>query len=71
MMDTYHDGHPQGDMKEVFTKSFWQSVKKTYYEALEGSPSADGASQAPAEGDLNPSSTSETPSSPSPSSEQP
>ena len=58
-------------MKEVFTKSFWQSVKKTYYEALEGSPSKDGASQAPAEGDLNPSSTSETPSSPSPSSEQP
>ena len=31
-------------MKEVFTKSFWQSVKKTYYEALESSPPEDGAS---------------------------
>jgi hypothetical protein len=56
-------------MKEVFTKSFWQSVKKTYYEALESPPPEGGASQAPAEGKLSPSSTSETPSSPSPSSE--
>jgi hypothetical protein len=57
-------------MKEVFTKSFWQSVKKTYCEALESSPPDDGASQAPPEGNLSPSSTSETSSSPSPSSEQ-
>jgi hypothetical protein len=63
-------GTPEDDMKEVFTKSFWQGVKKTYYEALEGPPREDGASQAPAEGTLNPSSTSETPSSPSPSTEQ-
>lgn len=57
-------------MKEVFTKSFWQGVKKIYYEALEGPPPTDGASQTPAEGNLDRSSTSETPSSPSPSSEQ-
>jgi hypothetical protein len=56
-------------MKEVFTKSFWQGVKKTYYEALEGPPPEDGTSHAPAEGNLNPSSTSEAPPSPSPSSE--
>ena len=61
---------PEDDMKEVFTKSFWQGVKKTYYEALESPPPEDGASQAPAEGNLSPSSTSETPSSPSSSSEQ-
>ena len=35
-------------MKEVFTKSFWQSVKKTYYEALESPPPEDSAPQAPA-----------------------
>ena len=57
-------------MKEVFTKSFWQSVKRTYYEALESPSPEDGASQAPPEGNLSSSSTSETPSSPSPSSEQ-
>ena len=57
-------------MKEVLTKSFWQGVKKTYYEALEGPPPEDSAPQAPAEGNLNPSPTSETPSSLSPSSEQ-
>ena len=57
-------------MKEVFTKSFWQSVKKTYYEALEGPPAEDSASQDPAKDNLNPSPTSETPSTPSPSSEQ-
>ena len=53
-------------MKEVFTKRFWQSVKKTYYEALESPPPKDDASQTPAEGNLSPSSTSETPSSPLP-----
>jgi hypothetical protein len=57
-------------MKEVFTKSFWQGVKKTYHDALEGPPPEDGASQAPAEGDLHASSKSETPSPPPPSSEQ-
>jgi hypothetical protein len=57
-------------MKEVFTKSFWQGVKKTYYEALESPQTEDSASQAPAEGNLSPSSTSGTPSSPLPSSEQ-
>ena len=57
-------------MKEVFTKSFWQGVKKTYYEALESPPPEGDDSQAPAEGNLNPSSASETPSSPSPSREQ-
>jgi len=57
-------------MKEVFTKSFWQGVKKTYYEALESPPAEDGASQAPVDGNLTPPSASETPSSPSPSNEQ-
>jgi hypothetical protein len=57
-------------MKEVFTKSFWQGVKKTYHEALESQPPEDGALQAPVEGNLSPSPTSETPSSPPPSSEQ-
>ncbi len=60
----------EDDMKEVFTKSFWQGVKKAYCEALENPPPEDGASQAPAEGSLNPPSTSEAPSSPSPLSEQ-
>ena len=58
-------------MKEVLTKSFWQGVKKTYEEALEGPPPKDGVSEAPAEGSLDPSPTPEkTPSSPSHSSEQ-
>jgi hypothetical protein len=57
-------------MKEVFTKSFWQGVKKTYYEALESPQPEDGASQAPADGKPNPSSAPETPSSPSPSNKQ-
>lgn len=57
-------------MREVLTKSFWQGVKKTYYEALEGPPPEDNASQAPAKSSLSPSPTSETPSVQSPSSEQ-
>jgi hypothetical protein len=56
-------------MKEVFTKSFWEGVKKTFHEALEGPPSADSALQTPAECDPSPSSTSETPAAPSVSSE--
>jgi hypothetical protein len=56
-------------MKEVFTKSFWQAVKKTFDEAREGPPLANTASQTPAKGDQRSSSTPETPSSPSISSE--
>jgi hypothetical protein len=41
-------------MKEVLTKSFWQGVRKTYYEALEGPPPKGSASLAPAERNLNP-----------------
>jgi len=57
-------------MKEVFTKSFWEGVKKTFDEAREGPPPADSVSQTPAEGDLPSSSSSETPSSPSVSNDQ-
>jgi hypothetical protein len=57
-------------MKEVLTKSFWQSVKKTFKEALEGPPPDDSASQAPAGINPKSSSTSEISSSPSATSEQ-
>jgi hypothetical protein len=57
-------------MKEVLTKSFWQGVKKTFYDALEGPLPEDTAAQAPAEANPNASSTSETPSAPSALSEQ-
>jgi hypothetical protein len=57
-----------GTVKEILTKSFWEDVKKTFDEALEGPGNI--AQQAPAEGDLKTSSTSETPSSPRASSEQ-
>ena len=57
-------------MKEVFTKSFWEGVKNTFEEALEGSPPANTTLQTPAEGDLQASSTAETPRSPSVSSER-
>jgi hypothetical protein len=50
-------------MKEVFTKSFWQGVKKTFHEALEEPSTADNALQTPAGDDLNASSTSATPAS--------
>ena len=50
-------------MKEVFTKSFWQGVKKTFDQALEDPPPGNEALQAPAEDDPRPSSTSVTPSS--------
>jgi hypothetical protein len=52
-------------MKEVFTKSFWQGVKKTFDQALEDPPSADRAPMTPAEDDPSAPSTSGTPSSPS------
>jgi len=57
-------------MKEVFTKSFWEGVKKTFDEALEGRPTTDNALQTKAEGDLRTSTTAETPPSPSVSSER-
>ena len=52
-------------MKEVFTKSFWQGVKKTFDEALEDPRPTEKSLGTPAEGDPIASSTSETPSSPS------
>ena len=57
-------------MKEVFTKSFWEGVKNTFDEALEGATPTDNASQIPAEDKLRDSSGSKTPLSPSVSSEQ-
>jgi hypothetical protein len=57
-------------MKEVFTKSFWEGVKKTFDEAREGATPEDNALQTKAEGDLRTSSTPETPPSPSVSSER-
>jgi hypothetical protein len=56
-------------MKEVFTKSFWQSVKKTFDDALEDPPAADNALKTPAEGERSASSTSDTPPSSSASNE--
>ena len=50
-------------MKEVFTKSFWQGVNKTFHEALEDPSPTEKALETPAEGDPIASSTSETPSS--------
>jgi hypothetical protein len=57
-------------MKEVLTKRFWQSVKKTFDEALEDPPPENNASQAPAEISPKSSSTAENPSSPSATSKQ-
>jgi hypothetical protein len=57
-------------MTEVFTKSFWEGVKRTFHEALEGPPPADNVLETPAEVDLSASPTSETPSSPSVASER-
>ena len=45
------------EMKEVFTKSFWKSVKKTFDEARDG-PSAENTIQIP---DGEPSLTTELP----------
>jgi hypothetical protein len=56
-------------MKEIFTKSFWQGVKKTFDEAREGPPLANTASQTLAEGEERASATPEAPSSPPISSE--
>jgi len=57
-------------MREVFTRSFWEGVKKTFDQALEGPPLGDKAVQIKTEDDPSPSSTSETPSPPSVSSER-
>ena len=57
-------------MKEILTKSFWEGVRKIFHEALEGPPPANTALQTPREGDLSALSNSETPSSPSVSSER-
>ena len=50
-------------MKEVLTKSFWQGVKKTFEDALEGPPPEDKASQAPASGDAGASKAADAPAS--------
>jgi hypothetical protein len=57
-------------MKEVFTKSFWQGVKRTFDEAQKDAPPADNGVQTPADGDSSASTTLATPSSPSVSSER-
>jgi hypothetical protein len=57
-------------MKEVFTKSFWQGVKKTFDEALEDPPPTDNALPTPPAEEPSASSTSATPSSPSVPSER-
>lgn len=49
-------------MKEVFTKGFWQGVKKTFDQALDDPAPADSASQTPAEGAPAASSTAAAPS---------
>lgn len=57
-------------MKEVFTKSFWEGVKKTFHEALEDQPPSDAALQTAIEKEQSASSTSEKPSSSSASTER-
>ena len=53
-------------MKEVLTKSFWQGVRKTFYEALESPPAADKPPQAPAVDAPKTSATAEPPPPPAP-----
>jgi hypothetical protein len=48
----------RNEVKEVFTKRFWQGVKKTFHDALEGRPP---------ERDAVPTAAVETPRGPSPS----
>jgi hypothetical protein len=50
-------------MKEVFTKSFWQDMKKTFDQAREDPPLAENILQIPAKGDRSVSSTLAAPSS--------
>jgi hypothetical protein len=56
-------------MKEVFTKSFWEGVKKTFDEAQQETPAADNASKTQAEANQSAASTSEPAKPPSVSSE--
>lgn len=46
-------------MKEVLTKSFWQGVRKTFYEAMEDAPAKDKEPQVPVEGKEKASSTAD------------
>jgi hypothetical protein len=48
-------------MKEVFSKSFWEGVKKTFDEAREGPPPGDEALRITAEVDRRETSTAESP----------
>jgi hypothetical protein len=57
-------------MKEVLTKRFWESVKKTFDDGLEGRPPADNTVQTKADDGLSASSTSEIQPSTSVSSER-
>ncbi|HXP85914.1 MAG TPA: hypothetical protein VN841_14415 [Bryobacteraceae bacterium] len=58
-------------MREMLTKSFWQGVKKVYYEALEGRPGQQPAAQPPPEDNVSQPSTPEEPPPQEPSREQP
>jgi hypothetical protein len=66
----YHNRQAKNDMKEVLTKNFWQSVKKAFYDALDGPPAEDTDSKTPGEGNPKASSTSEVPSRPSVTTQQ-
>jgi len=57
-------------MKEVLSRSFWQGVKKTLYEAMESPPAKEDALPNPAAEQGNASSSKENSSSPSPGSEE-
>lgn len=48
-------------MKEVFTKSFWEGVKKTFDGTREGLPPEDAVVRSPAEVDRGDTSTSGSP----------
>jgi hypothetical protein len=50
-------------MKELFTKSFWGGVKRTFDEAREDLPSGNKVATGPAEVDCGDGSTSESPAS--------
>lgn len=72
----YHSGYERNDMKELFTRSFWEGVKKTFDEAREGPPppaadAASSSSQPPDKSDLPAASTRETQSLPAPASNEP
>jgi hypothetical protein len=67
LLTRYYGGHTRNVMNEVLTKSFWQGVKKTFYDALEGPPPEDKALQAADPSKPKDPSTSETPAPPAPS----